>query len=243
VTRRILQLLADLAGHSFRLLPERLRFTAALRIAMILAPLVRRLPYYKRRPSALDGFREESLRMVLRAMTRTRVPYDTDLVIRGHEVFPASGPVLIAGAHFLLSVHQTRWMYEAGRTFTAVIGMPREPIYYSGTLVPIDRLLLNGQILVQVREAFRRGSIVFIALDDEQPHGNRTRVETAGGARWVSDVPFRFAARTRTPVVFESARVENGQLIITYARPEGDADQMFREYCDFLRDQAGRVAR
>src|SRR5688572_9358773 len=107
------------------MLPKKRRFAVARRIALTIAPILRRSPYYARRPSLLDGPREEALRMTLRTMTRARVEFVPEVEIRGIELLPA-GPCLLAGAHFLLNIAMTRWFHDHGRRYIGSVGGPRE---------------------------------------------------------------------------------------------------------------------
>jgi hypothetical protein len=151
--RRIFQLLAGVAGNAFRLLPRGARYAVAHRIALLIAPILRRTPYYARRPSRLDGYREESLRMMLRVLARSRVRFDPDIDVRGRELFPDT-PALIVSGHFLLNGHMTRWMFDAGREMTVVLGRDRETMYYSGTRRPVAQLIVGPSVLLQMRRRF-----------------------------------------------------------------------------------------
>jgi hypothetical protein len=241
---RLRQIFAAAAGHAFRLFPQRVRYAVALRIALLLAPLLRRSPFYARRPSRLDGYREESLRLVLRTMTRSRVRFDPDIEVRGRELFPA-GPALIVSGHFLLDVHMTRWLFDAGRDLTVVLGGEREPMYYSGTLRPLERILVGPSVLLQMRSRLAEGSSVFIDIESGRMNDGWIPVDTAAGTRWTSIKPLRFAKRIGVPVIFASTIIdERGRMVVTYVRPSSDDPEvMLREFGEFLRAEAARVAR
>lgn len=235
---------ADAAGHAFRILPRRARYAVAHRIALLIAPILRRSPYYARRPSRLDGSREEALRIMLRLLARSRVPFDPDIDVRGRELFPGT-PALIVSAHFLLNVHMSRWMFDAGRDLTAVLGGEREPMYYSGTLRPLGRIILGPSVLLQMRRVLAEGSSVFIDIESGRVTEGWTQLETAAGQRWVSIKALKFAQRIGVPVVFASTLIDtHGRMVVTYARPSSDDPEVtLREFCEFFRNEAARIVR
>jgi hypothetical protein len=242
--RPFLQPFAHLTGDAFRLLPRSRRFAAARRIALALAPLLRRLPYYRRRPSLLDGPREEALRIVLRSMTRAGVTFDVDAGIHGRELVPDGGMFIVSG-HFLLNVMMTRWIHEAGRHFIAGLGGPREPMFYAGTRVPLDHVFSSPQIFTRVRKKIAARAIVFLTIEVPVPQEGWIAVETAAGTRYVSPATFTFAARTRTPVLYAATYLdERGRLCVFYERPTSeDPETMAREFCAFLQRHAATVRR
>ena len=244
MVRRIFQLVAGVAGNAFRLLPRGARYAVAHRIALLIAPILRRTPYYARRPSRLDGYREESLRMMLRVLARSRVCFDPDIDVRGRELFPDK-PALIISGHFLLNGHMTRWMLDAGRDMTAVLGRDRETMYYSGTLRPVAQLIVGPSVLLKMRRSLAEGSSVFIDIEAGRMNEGWTPVETAAGTRWISIKPLQFAKRIGVPVIFASTIVdERGRMVVTYVRPSSDdPDVTLREFGEFLRNEAARVAR
>ncbi len=242
--RRILQVFAYLIGNVFRLFPRRTRFSVARHIALALAPLLRRTRYYARRPSPLDGPREEMLRILMRTMTRAEVPFDIDVEFRGEELMP-SGGVIVVSAHFLLNVLISRWAHDHGRTFTGILGGEREPLFYAGTLVPLELIYVGPTVLIQARRKIREGSILFCDIDNPEANDRRRPIDDPGGRRYVSPALLKFAARTRTPVVFAATYFdEQGRVIVTYARPSSDEpDAMMEEFLDFFRTHAARVQR
>jgi len=240
--RRIAQVFADLAGQSFRLVPHRKRFDVARRVALALAPFYRRSPLYARRPSLLDGAREECMRMVLRTMTRTGVPFVPDFGVRGGELVPP-GPVLVASGHFLLNIMMSRWFEERGHPFTVVVGGPREPMFIAGTRVAVDLVQAGPDVLLRVRGRLAQGRTVFVNLEQLLPHEGWTTVDTAAGRHYVSSSVLRFAERTRTALIFAAVHFdENRRVTLTFARPSaGDAATMMADYCAFLAAEAAKV--
>ncbi len=242
--RPILQVFAHLAGATFLLLPKRRRFAAARRIALLMAPLLKRTRYFEGRPSKIDGPREESLRMTLRTMTRARVPFDPELHVVGKELV-AERPVLIVSAHFLLNIAMSRWMLDAGRQFTVSIAGPREPMYYFGSHVPLPHYYAGPMLFLQLRRVLTEGGIAFVVAEESEPHEHWLEVETAAGRRYVSPAVFSFVSRTQTPIVFAATYLSpEGLLTTTYEQPHGaNADALTAEFCDFLRRHAAAVVR
>jgi hypothetical protein len=241
--RRYLQPFAHLAGNVFRILPRRRRFGVALRIALLLAPLLRRSRYYQRRPSLLDGPREEALRIVLRTMTRARVQFDPELRFKGRELVE-EGPLLIVSGHFLLNILSMRWTFDAGRTVIAALGGPREPMYYPGTTVPLDILYAGPQMFVQLRNSIAARAATFITIEVPVPH-DWFVAHTVVGRRYISPATFAFAERTATPVVFVATYLDDaGRVTATYERPRSsEAGPMTAEFGEFLARHAGAVER
>ncbi|HKO00087.1 MAG TPA: hypothetical protein VJ032_00240 [Thermoanaerobaculia bacterium] len=228
----------------FRLLPRRWRYPVAMRIALLLAPLVRRTTLYRRRPSHLDGYREESLRLAIRFLARARVPYDPDLDVRGLEHFP-DGAALIVSGHFLLNGLMTRCIFDAHRTLTIILGSERrEPTFYAGTLQPIETLIVNPSILVQVRRRLADGGTVLIDIDSKTAREDSMRVETAVDTRWISPSVLQLAEKIGVPVIFTAARVERRRATVTFVKPSSQkADVMLREFCDFYREHIAAIER
>jgi hypothetical protein len=241
--RKVFQLMADVIGHSFRVLPRRNRYGAARRIALTIAPVLRLLPYYRRRPSSLDGYREESLRMFLRTMVRAGVTFDPDIDFRGVPL--PDGPALLASAHMLLDVHFTRRLYDRGQTLSAVVGGQGEELFYLGTRKLIDLIYVSPTCFLQVRTKLRQGNVVFVDLDYDREYPRCVRVDTAGGPRWISDKFLKFAAKNGSPLFFVCARIgEERRVVVTCERASSrDAAGMLREYCEFLCRETALVER
>jgi hypothetical protein len=242
--RAILQLFAHLIGDAFRILPKRKRFAAARRIALAIAPLLRRTRWYAQRPSLLDGPREEALRMVLRTMTRAGVTFDPDVDIRGRAL-TEDGAILVVSGHFLLNIMMTRWVFDVGRRYVAGLAGPREPLYYAGTTVPLECVYNGPQMFVQLRRRIDEDTIIFITVEVPVPNEDWIAVDTVVGRRYISPATFVFAERTRTRVVFTATYLDGeGRVIVTYERPQSlEAHAMAAEFCEFLQRHVAAVER
>jgi hypothetical protein len=242
--RSALQPVAHLAGAAFRVLPKSKRFGAARRIAFAIAPVLRRTRYFQRRPSLLDGPREEALRIVLRTMTRAGVEFDPELEIRGRELV-ANGSAMIVSGHFLLNIAMSRWIFESGHRFTVGLGGPREPIFYFGTRAPLHHCFAGPQMFVQLRDAIRNGDSAFLTIEVAEPEEGLVGFDTVAGRRYLSPAAFAFALRTHTPVVFAATYLNReGRLQVTYEAPSStDAEGITAEFCEFLQRHVAQVAR
>lgn len=182
------------------------------------------------------------LRILMRTMTRAEVPFDIDVEFRGEELMPRGGVIVVSG-HFLLNVVITRWAYDHGRTFTGIFGMEREPVFYAGTLVPLDLLYAGPQVFVQARTKIEEGSILFSDIDNTEANDRWSPIDVPGGRRYVSPALLKFAAHTRTPVVFAATYFdERGRVIVTFERPTSDEpESMMAEFLEFFRTHATRV--
>ena len=245
--RRPALFLADVAGHLFHLIPHRKRFEVARRLGLALAKLYRHAPFYGRRPSLLDGAREECIRRLLRMMTRAGVPFVPELHVRGGELVPA-GPALVLSAHFLLDIMMSRWLEEHGHPFTAVFGIERERMFVAGTRRPLDKLRTGPQVLVEIRGRLARGRKVLVNIEQPTltPDPAWLPFDVDGvGRTYVSPAALRFAERARVPVLFAVVRMDDhDRMTLTFARPSAeDAETMLADYCDFLRAEAAQVRR
>ena len=222
-----------------------MRFAVASWIAMRIAPFLRRSNYYDRRPSLLDGPREESLRMVLRSLTRARVQFDPTVVVHGREHLH-NGALIVVSGHFLLNITLSRVLHEAGRLMTVVLGMPREPIYYFGTKKPLPYRYSAPQLFLQLRTFLAREEVVFITVEQtEKLDADWIDVETREGMRYVSPAAFSFAAKTGIPLVFSATHVDaRGRIHLTIEKPlSREPAEMTAEFCEFLRKRVAAIDR
>ncbi|HEV3484912.1 MAG TPA: hypothetical protein VG106_05860 [Vicinamibacterales bacterium] len=241
--RAIARVFADLVGHLFRLLPRRWRFGAARRIALTLAPLLRRTRYYARRNSLIDGHREEALRIVLRCMIRSGVAFDPAMLVHGGELVPRGSAFLFTG-HFLLNnVMITRWLHDRGERITWFVAGPREPMFYGGTRVPLEVLQRGTAALLRARRLLAEGQKVLAGFEEVNPHEDSIPVETAAGVRHVTPALARFAARLEVPVLFAATHFhDDGRVVVTFARPSSN-ETLVAEFCEFLRAHTAAIRR
>jgi hypothetical protein len=177
---------------AFRLLPRRFRFRVARRLAVLFGPLYRFTPRYKRRPSLLDGYREEVLRAFVFSMTGAGVLFDPELEIRGSDVPP--GGAIFAGAHFLLNGLFLRWLLDHGHRPLTIANQPPGRCY-AGTSTVIANITPGPSAFVEARRMLRDGRKIVVNIDDRQPHEGWIPVETGAGTKYVSDAVMRFAEK------------------------------------------------
>jgi len=177
-------------------------------------------------------------------MTRASVTFDPDVEILGRELLPDEAFLIVSG-HFLLNVTMSRWIFDAGRRFTVSLGGPREPMYYSGTTVPLPYRYSGPQVLVQLRRELAAGNICFIAIERDVPHPDWTAVDTVAGRRWVSPKAFAFAAKTATPMLFAATYLSReGRLTVRYEQPRSrEPAAMAGEFCEFLEKHIAAIER
>lgn len=211
---------------AFGLLPRRYRFKVALRLAVVLGPLYRFTPRYKRRPSLLDGYREEVLRAFVFSMTSAGVAFDPELEVRGSDV-PAGG-ALFAGAHFLLNGLFLRWLLDHGHRPLTIANQPPGRCY-AGTSTVIANINPGPSAFIEARRVLREGRKILVNVDDRAPHEGWIPVETGAGTKYISDAVMRFAEKTGTPLYFVFVRVEKGRVVATLSPAPADAMAAFLE--------------
>lgn len=180
--------------------------------------------------------------MILRAMTRTRVPFDVDVVVRGGELVPPGAALLVSG-HFLLNVLHSRWLYDRNDRGAVVVNGPREPLFDAGTDSPRDLLYGGPQVLVQIRGRLARGQKIFVDIEESRPHDGWISLDTAAGRRYVSPAIPRLAQRLGVPLVFLSTRFEGDRIVLAFAPLPADADAALAEFCRLLAAEVAQIAR
>jgi hypothetical protein len=221
-----------------------MRYPVARRIALALAPLLRRSPLYGRRASLLDGPREETLRMVLRTMTRAQVAFDPEVLWKG-SAFDFDQAALFVGGHYLLNITMSRRFHDAGKRLALVVAAPREPVYYFGTPAPIENIYGGTQMFVQIRNKLREGASIFFTIEDAEQRDGYAACETVAGTRYVSRAALQFALRVGAPLIFAATYLDaEGRITVTLEKPRTtDAEGLTAEYRDFLRRHVAAVRR
>jgi hypothetical protein len=231
---------AHVTGTILHLVPRRFRFRIALRTARLITPIVRRSMLYRHRMSLQDGPREETLRIVLRAMTRIGVPFDPEVEVDGAELVP-DGPAIFVSGHFMLNILMSRWLHDRGETVTIVRWRPPAGLTVIGTTERLDALDTTPAVLVQARRRLAAGGKLIVDADGPDPAAGealRLPQETV----YVSDRIFRFAARIDVPVVFFATRFTARGPRLTLRRPSApDASTMTREFRAFYLAMANDV--
>lgn len=240
MVRAVAEIAGRVAARAFAMLPRRYRFAAARRLAILLGPLYRFTPAYRRRPSQLDGCYEELLRVLYRIMARAGVGFDPELEIQA-DVLPRGGALLVS-AHFLLNGLLIRWLLDHGHGPVRVANSDRVE-YYAGTRTAIATIKPGPSTLVRIRSLLRDGHKVIAYIDDRQAHDDWTPVETNAGTKYISDALMRFAERTGTPLYFVFTRIAEGRVVTSIEAAPSSAEAATGQFLERFRREANAVRR
>lgn len=215
-----------LVGLAMRVVPRRHRFGVAVRLAGVLAVLLRRTRAFgKLSHLRLNSARDISLHLLLSAMTAAGTPFDLRLRLEGEDVLEralASGRgTLVVAPHSLLSLLILRCLHDRGHAPTIIARDARIPL--SGTNLQAPTVPPTSNVLVVVRRRLREGGIVCGMVDRMGTDGKQTRAfESRVGQLRVSDAIFRTAARCGAQVLFTIAHAESRgvHLAVAAANPE-----------------------
>lgn len=223
--------------------PRRWRFSAALRLTLLLQPLVRRRSVYPEwRLSQLDSYREETLRFVVNRMSRLGLRFDPEVNVAGAEKIGVGG-VVIASGHFFTNQLMLRWLRDRKRRVSVVMRYPPKRPRFPGTDETVEVISPDSNVLVEVRRRVAGGGVVWLVLDSAQPRAKRSsRLETSQGVRYVSDTFMRFVERSGIPLLFCATRLaEDGTVAAEVISPESKgAEGLHEEFCRFLVARAGK---
>jgi hypothetical protein len=145
------------------------------------------------------------------------------------------GRLLLCTAHLGLTMAIQRVLHERGIPLQIIGQPPRADGLHWGCPQPATIITSNTHCLVRARRALAQGHAL-LAYPDMVAHASRTH------AYYVRRNLFRFAIRTRTPVLFFDARQEkDGAILVHFARPRPhlNGDGQARAFCDFLRTRTG----
>jgi hypothetical protein len=230
----VLQLAAHFAGLTFRAVPRRARFPLALRAAKAAAPGIARTAFYRGRPWLHDAPRDESLRLMVRAMTRLGVRFDPTMVVTGAELIP-DGAALFAAGHMSLNLLMPRWLHDRGDAVTILTWRPEPGVTIMGSDVPLDAVDTDTRVFLRARSRLAKGRKVLMMPEASKPFRGAIEVAAPRGRAYVSPAIFRLAERLRVPMLFLSTHFDGRDVQVTLARPTSpDAATMTAEFCDFF---------
>ena len=248
--------LSHLAGRCFagvmRLLPQRLRFTAALMFARVALPIVRRTEAYREQKAIkIDGDQEIALHFVLSALTKSGVAFDPVITVTGYQEVSralASGSgVLMIGPHAALILLIVRLFYDKGLEPVVISADPLMRI--GGTRVIARTLQPSTGFLVEVLSLLRSGRLICALPDRAEHHRDRTiEFETTAGPFIIAPALMQVAARCGAKVLFMEMHAEGGRLVATICSPadssEDSGDGIVRDFIEFVRTRIDlRLAR
>jgi hypothetical protein len=216
----------------FRLVPRRWRFRFVLLCGAALTPLVGRTLMERSLP-VVGSARDEALRIVFRALTRMRVPYEAEIECDVDEtLLPAmrEGSVVMLSAHFPLNALLMRWLLDRGHRITGV-RENRGRAFVWGTAVEIEILPPSQHIMVQMRKQVAGGRSLLLAIDRARPSARPLPAETRFGQTNIATPVFAFAEKLGLPVFFYGVRAtKNGPPILTVRRIPADPAAFTEEF-------------
>jgi len=232
-------LLGRAIGLSFRLVPRRFRFRAAVCAARLLQPYIRRTQMYELRiQQRADTIREITLDIVMRTLTRYGTTYDPIATVEGIEHLPPTdqpGPMLVVSPHMMLGMVFFRLLRERGweSVLLATGGEMRVP----GTREPLRvEPAPSPELLLRVRRHFQEGRVVVAAIDRADPEPHNALYQTRRGEMRFSHALVRLAAHCGARVLFMGTWLDERSRIVLRLAPAGaaDADGMLAEFVAFV---------
>jgi hypothetical protein len=235
------QVLANLFAVAVRLVPRKMRYPFALRLARTITRFAG--PRLMKRPHRYlwSTVVEETIRAILRAMARrgiafeprVRLEVESDLV----ETVRARGAILV-GAHFPLNALVTRYLHDRGCHSIVLAGILGEDYYIWGTSVRQDAVTPRQTILVTLRERLRERRAVVMVLDRAEEEDRTKLIETVMGPIPVATPIFEFAKKLGIPLYWTCARAyASGDAVVWIKSIE-----TFEDYAVELRRHAQEVA-
>ncbi|HEY5723648.1 MAG TPA: hypothetical protein VIT45_15155 [Allosphingosinicella sp.] len=186
----------------------------------------------------IDSWRDMALWRLMMAAAAAGVRYDPILGQRGREhldsALRSGGAILLAAPHSLLGYVLLRLLTDRGRAPVAIASSPDVPIF--GTSKPARVIPVSETVLAESVRALRCGNVLCAMIDRPDPDPNAFEVPTPLGPLYISDALLRFALREKASILFCTARVEHGELVVTWSAPSPAAtpDSVGREFAAFV---------
>jgi hypothetical protein len=225
-------------GHALRLLPRRLRWAALLGASRVAAHLIPRADGGEAAGMGIDSYRDIALWRLLMAAASAGLAYDPIVDQRGREhldrALQGGRAILLAAPHSLLGYVLLRLLSDRGRTPVAIASGPDVPIFGTADLARV--IPVSETMLAEAVRTLRSGNILCAMIDRPGPERNAFELPTPLGPLYISDVLLRFAMRERAAILFCTARVEAGRLVVTWSGPSAGAtaDSVGREFAAFV---------
>lgn len=238
---RIWQALAKCYSAAMAPLTPRARYRVTLAIARSFARIVG--PALMKRPSryAYSTLPEETLRALLRAMSRKGMLFEPELRVDapGDALETLRRGAILLTAHFPLNALATRFITDAGIPNLVIRGNPTGDEYIWGTTQRSSFVLPNATILLKVRRLVAQKWVVAMAIDRSAPYGRTVAIESQFGIYHLSTVVFRFAERLGIPLFFFCARMNDQGEAVVIVRPIDGVES----YAACLNEQTGALLR
>jgi lauroyl/myristoyl acyltransferase len=228
-----------------RLVPRRGRFAAALLIARVITPVIRRTDAYRglRTVWKVDGAAEIALYYVLHVMTKYDAIFDPVLEV---DNYGALGDALAEGNGVLILAPHTMLLYLLFRHFhdegLEPVGLSTAPATrLVGTAVEANTLQPSATILLSVRNLLRRGRLVCGMPDRGDSRQGRTiEFETHNGRKILDPALMKVAVRAGARVLFTEVHVSRSRVFATVVAPSSrTADGLAEEFMEFVRKHVG----
>jgi hypothetical protein len=214
------------AAGVLRFVPRNRRFGAAVRLARLVQPVIRRSgAYAEREPLRTDGIRESSLDLVLLMLMRHGVRFDPDITFVGEEYIPradATRPTLIVSPHSMMTTFITRVLGDRG-VHAAFVSSSPQPV--RGTGRPANVLFPSRTLLLKVRKLFDENGTLTAMIDRPETTTRIRSIPTLRGEMQVATPLVELARRHNARIVFLTACVTHEwKLVMTFAEPAQEPD-------------------
>ncbi len=119
----------------------------------------------------------------------------------------------------------------------AIASSPDVPIFGTSDLARV--IPISETLLAQAVRTLRRGEVLCAMIDRPGPEPNAFELVTPLGPLYISDALLRFALREGAAILFCTARVEAGRLVVTWSSPSpaASADSVGSEFAAFVSDR------
>jgi len=206
-----------------RLLPQRMRFRAAMTIARIATPLLRIISSIVRQRFSMrvETPREVVTYHLLEILTRNGVRFDPVVQTVGWEHVTnalASGRgVLMVAPHAMLSTFILWLLTDTGAEMNVI---SPATMLVLGTGAPVRLIDPTPTFLLQVRKVLRENGVVGAMFDRDVITTRSTfEVPTDRGPVVVADALLHVAFRTKAQVVFHAGYLDGEDVVVTFDVP------------------------
>ncbi|MDX2034058.1 MAG: hypothetical protein SF339_25515 [Blastocatellia bacterium] len=235
-------LFGDLVAAIFIFCPRSRRFRFALRLSHRLHPLVRLAERLGVPRMTFSGPRERMMMFLVHRMLEWDLDFEPELEVRPAELLAEREGALLLSCHMWMNVIWLRWLRRRERRVCLLTVMPSLDRQL-GRNLGLERIPPDAHAFLQIRRRVREGALIHLALDILSPREGLREVEIGDRRYYFSDHTFHFAHRSGLPVLFVFPHLnEQGRVIVRLERPIASRpEEMFEEYCRFMRDGAARL--
>jgi hypothetical protein len=230
-----------------RIVAQRNRFDAALRLTRAAVPVLRRTKAYREQEiKKFHGPREIALHLILNALSKNGTAFNPKFEVNGfHNVAQAHARgkgVLVIGHHAALTVLMVRLFWDKG--LAPIVITPDDRLRVPGKLLAARTIQPSVMFLVKLRTQLRHGELVCGMPDRAEHHAGRT-VEFASVAGQVIFAPaiIQVAARCGAEVLFTEVHIEGRRLVATIVAPPPNsttAQAITEDFVSFVQEQTAK---